>query len=211
MSRAYLRLDPRAYEKKVIQQGYPLPLFAAFIGALCEAEHQPTRGSYRNERVLRAVLEDAAKHIPELVKRGDLVRAKDGTIYVDGWDEWQEGDWKVGERVRRIRDRRKNEGGDVTVPTVTHVTPATVTGETVTTESSDTVTTVYTPSDGGRQSVIDGGRHSGAVATPPDPPRDRGGRRTRRNGGPLRHPDTDYNAGLESDEIDLFAPAEAKA
>jgi hypothetical protein len=153
VSRAYLRLDPRAYEKKVIQQGYPLPLFAAFVGALCESEHQPDRGRYRSERVLRATLEEAARHIPELIRRGDLVPQPDGSLYVDGWDEWQEGDWKVAERVRRIRDRRRAETAEVTdgvtEPVTAGVTPDVTVGD------------VYTPSDGGRQSVIDSGSGSG--------------------------------------------------
>lgn len=143
MSRAYLRVDPRSYEHKVIEQGYPLPLYGAFIGSICLAEHQPTRGRFRNAAVLRALLGPGGRLVPELIRRGDLVSRSDG-LYVDGWDEWQEGDWKVGERVSRIRNRTKR--------TVTGVT----------------VGTVYTPSDGDRLSVIDGGsgrrkRVNGAV------------------------------------------------
>jgi hypothetical protein len=153
VSRAYLRVDPMLYERKVVDQGYPLPLFAAFVGVLCLAEHQPQRGVFRNERVCKALLGSAGRLVGELITRGDLVR-RDGHLYVDGWDEWQEGDWKVGERVKRIRTRTR------------------VTGQTVT---DVTVATVDTPSDGDRLSVIDSG---GVIAerTPPTPPPERGTR-----------------------------------
>lgn len=108
MSRAYLRVDPMLYERKVVDQGYPLPLFAAFVGVLCLAEHQPQRGVFRNERVCKALLGSAGRLVGELITRGDLVR-RDGHLYVDGWDEWQEGDWKVGERVQMIRARHGDQ------------------------------------------------------------------------------------------------------
>lgn len=157
MSRAYLRLDPNAYERKVIQQGYSLQLYAAFMGVLCVAERQPTRGVFRDERLLRALLGPAGRYVTDMIAKGDLIVRADGTLYVDGWEEWQEGDWKVGERVQRIRNRKR------TAPTVTPtVTPV-------------TEPTVDTPSDGDRLSVIDGG--GGDVANPPNPPSRRGGRR----------------------------------
>jgi hypothetical protein len=95
-----------AYERKVVDQGYPLPLFAAFVAVLCLAEHQPMRGRFRNERVLRALLGPGSRYVAELVNRGDLVREPGGALYVDGWTEWQEGDVTVGERVRLIRNRQ---------------------------------------------------------------------------------------------------------
>jgi hypothetical protein len=139
VSRAYLRVAPQLYERKVIEQEYPLPLFAAFVGMLCLAEHQPNRGRFRDVRVLRALLGPAGRWVPELVSRGDIVFGKDGTVYVDGWDEWQEGDVTVGERVKRIRTRRR-------------ATPATVTPV--------TVPTVDTPLSGS-------GGVSGGVTPPP--------------------------------------------
>lgn len=154
MSRAYLRVDPGLYERKVVEQGYPPALFAAFVGVLCLAEHQPKRGRFRNALVLRALLCPLGRFVPELIRRTDLIVQPDGSLYVDGWDEWQEGDWKVGERVGRIRNRPRR------AKTVTPVTPETVT--------SDTAETVYTPSDGDCQSVIDGA--GGAVHTPLPPP-----------------------------------------
>lgn len=133
-------MSPALFERKVVQQGYPLPLFAAFVGTLCLAEHQPNRGRFRDVRVLRALLGPAGRWVSELVTRGDVVVGKDGMVYVDGWDEWQEGDVTVGERVSRIRTRRR-------------VTPSTVTGV--------TVPTVDTPLSGSG---------SGGVAISPPPP-----------------------------------------
>lgn len=156
MSRAYLRVDPMLYERKVIDQGYPLPLFAAFVAVLCLAEHQPKRGRFRDVRVLRALLGPCARFVPELVRRCDLSVAKDGSLYVDGWEEWQEGDWKVGERVSRIRNRPHR--ASVTVASVTPVT----------------VATVSTPSE---RSVIDSA--GGGVAPLPPPA---GGGTPRSNG-----------------------------
>jgi len=104
MARAYLRLDPGFYERKVIDQGYPPGAAIALIGALCLAEYQPTRGRFRSPGVLKTLLGPNAKWVGYLIEKKDLVE-KRGLLYVDGWDEWQEGDWKVGERVKRIRGR----------------------------------------------------------------------------------------------------------
>lgn len=176
MARAYLRLDPNYFDRKAIEQKYPPGAVAALIGALCHAEHQPQRGRFRDARVLKALLGPYAKWIPFLIEHRDLVVRK-GVLYVDGWDEWQEGDWKVGERVRRIRNRAKatDAGGDVTA----EVTPDVTVDVTVGNESPDSVGTVYIPSDGGRQSVIDGG--GAGAGDSPQPPAS-GGRRSRANG-----------------------------
>lgn len=198
MARAYLRLDPGFFDRKVIDQNYPPAAVAALIGVLCHAEHQPKRGRFRDVRVLKALLGPLAKWIPFLIERRDLV-SKKGELYVDGWDEWQEGDWKVGERVKRIRGRQKAaaEGVDVTVP----VTPEVTVAVTVRSESNDSVETVYTPSDGERQSVIDsaGGRQSDS---PPNPPRPRGGRKNGRS----KPPNTKYDHLIQRDDDDDAMP-----
>lgn len=106
MTRAYLRLDPGFFERKRIQQGYSAGQFSALTGALCQAETQPERGRFRDERVLRALLGADGREVPFLLSQGDLVRAPDGRIYIEGWDEWQEGDVTVRDRVRKIRTRR---------------------------------------------------------------------------------------------------------
>jgi 5-methylcytosine-specific restriction endonuclease McrA len=101
--RAYLRLDPHLADKKA---EYPDGAHRAFVDTLCFAEHQPMRGRFRNQKLLAVLLEKRARWIPYLIEHGDLVPMPDGKLYVDGWDEWQEGDWKVHERVSMIRHRR---------------------------------------------------------------------------------------------------------
>ncbi len=159
MPRAYLRLDPGFYERKVIDQGYPAGAALALIGALCHAEYQPTRGRFRSPAILKTLLGPHAKWVQYLIDHKDLV-VKKGQVYIDGWDEWQEGDWKVRERVQRIRARRS-----VTVD----VTPGVTVGVTVGTVTHETPRP-YTR----RQSVIDSGGGSGGDS--PQPPTS-GGRR----------------------------------
>lgn len=187
MGRAYLRLDPDFFDRKAIDQGYPAGAIAALVGTICHAEHQPKRGRYRDARVLRALLGPHAKWIDFLIEKGDLAK-RGAELYVDGWDEWQEGDWKVGERVRRIRNRRAvtpEVTADVTVPTVT----------------GESVGTVYIPSDDGRLSVIDsgGGKQSGKRT--PQPPAS-GGPPSRANGTSPRQV-----AKAEADAVDREAAA----
>ena len=124
MGRAYLRLDPGYDEHK---ESYPDGPYATLIACFCHAEFQPERGRFRNEKFLRALLGKRGRHLGYLIEHGDLIRMGDGRLYVDGWDEWQEGDWKVAERVTRIR-ARKYRG--VTVATVTDVTPDVTVGVT---------------------------------------------------------------------------------
>jgi hypothetical protein len=112
MTRAYLRLDPGFFEKKVFEQEYPPAAAMALVGVFCLAEHQPERGRFRNERVLKALLGQYARWVPYLKEHGDIVVLADGRVYPPGWDEWQEGDWKVGERVKRIRGRRNGQHRD---------------------------------------------------------------------------------------------------
>lgn len=111
MARAYLRMDPAFYEKK-LEQGYPLAAIGALCGVLCLAELQPARGRFRDLAVLKALLGPAAaKQVAFLMERGDLV-PEGGRIYVDGWDEWQEGDVTVKERMARVRNRKANRNED---------------------------------------------------------------------------------------------------
>ena len=107
MTRAYLRLDPNVFERKAIDQGYPLPLLAAFIGCLCLADSQPQRGVFRDERVLRTLLGPAGRYLPQLIERGDLIR-EGSRLRVDGWDIWQEGDVTVADRMARYRNKHRN-------------------------------------------------------------------------------------------------------
>jgi hypothetical protein len=155
VTRAYLRLDPGFDERK---NAYPDGAYAALVATLCIAESQPQRGRFRSISYLKALLGKRGRWVTYLLEHRDVVVQKDGRVYVDGWDEWQEGDWKVGERVRRIRSRPR---GDVTPETVTDVTLATVTNDSVQSESSETIATESPArldlSDGGRLSAGAGG------------------------------------------------------
>lgn len=106
MTRAYLRLDPGFYERK-LEQGYPIPAIAAYIGCLCLAEHQSQRGYFRDRSVLRALLGVAgARWVAYLLEHGDLLELPGGRVYVDGWEEWQEGDVTVKDRMAMVRQRQ---------------------------------------------------------------------------------------------------------
>lgn len=122
--RAYLRLDPQLADMKA---AYPDGAFRAFVEVLCFAEQQPTRGVFRNRKLLAVLLERRARWIGYLIDHGDLFVMPTGHLVVEGWQEWQEGDWKVHERITRIRNRKRQEA---TVPAVTDDTAATVTPDT---------------------------------------------------------------------------------
>jgi hypothetical protein len=106
-TRAYIRLDPGFDERK---ESYPDGAYAAFIATLCLAESQPDRGRFRSERYLRALLGRRGRFLAYLLEHGDLLALPDGRLYVDGWDEWQEGDVTVKERLERLRGRRAAHG-----------------------------------------------------------------------------------------------------
>lgn len=115
-TRAYLRLDPDVRRNKI---AYPDGAFRAFVELLCLADGQPRRGRFDSERVARVLLGARGRWVPWLITQGDLVLAEShrcdhcprgrvlpGELYVDGWDEWQEGDVTVRDRVASIRERR---------------------------------------------------------------------------------------------------------
>lgn len=147
--RAYLRVDPNLADNKV---GYPDGAFRAFIEVLCFAEQQHPRGVFRSRKLLAVLLERRARWITYLVEHGDIEELATGQLVVEGWTEWQEGDWKVHERVQRIRNRQRRP------------TPPTVTNNTIATVTSDTDPTVITPlsvsgkHSGGKQIAVAGGR-----------------------------------------------------
>jgi hypothetical protein len=123
MPRSYLRLDPHFYERKALRQGYPPGAVAALVGCLCLAETQPERGRFRDRRVLSVLLGPSARWIPFLVDHGDLIeQAAFPRLYVDGWDEWQEGDVTVRERMERMRNRPRGVTPAVTAPVTVGVT-----------------------------------------------------------------------------------------
>ena len=96
LPKAYLRIDPN------LDSTHPAP--GDMVSLLCAANRQPRRGYFKSEAVARSAL--GPRLFTRSVERGDL--RKNGAGYgVDGWAEWQEGDLNVGERMRRLRDRRR--------------------------------------------------------------------------------------------------------
>lgn len=110
LPRAYLRVDPN------IDQAYP-ELRNTFVGLLCSAARQTERGRYRSLAIAEQLHSRA--FIARSLRRGDLVLLGDGRLYIPGWDEWQEGDLTVAERMRRMRGRRRS-GRDTVTPQASH-------------------------------------------------------------------------------------------
>ena len=107
MPRAYIRLDPEFADRK---EGYPDGAFAALVMLICAAAEHSRRGVFKNERMVRVVLNRRSRWLKYLVEHGDVIAQADGTFYLDGWEEWQEGNWMVGERMARIRAKRRESG-----------------------------------------------------------------------------------------------------
>lgn len=104
--RAYHRVDPLMDEKK---SHYSPAQLGAFLKVQLLAGRQTEPGRFKSIAALkRALPTDYARLVPFLVSQGDLVTLPDGGAYVDGYDEWQEGDLTVGERMKRLRNRKRN-------------------------------------------------------------------------------------------------------
>ncbi len=164
MTRAYHRIDPLMDERK---SHYSPAQLGAFVKVQLVAGRQSERGWFRSVSALQAALPTAyARLVPFLVEEGDLDVKPDGRVYVDGWQEWQEGDLTVAERMARLRNRRRNAGrnGAVTggvTPAVTQPSPAAI-GVGIGTSVDDS-----TGSQGRRGSP--GERASGGRGDPGDP------------------------------------------
>lgn len=105
--RAYHRIDPLMDERK---SHYTPAQFGAYLKVQLAAGRQSHRGRFRSLDALRGALPTAyARHVQFLVDEGDIVVSKTH-VYVDGWDEWQEGDVTVKERMARLRNRKRNGG-----------------------------------------------------------------------------------------------------
>ena len=120
--RAYHRVDPLMDERK----GHYTPAqLGAFLKVQLVAGRQTKRGTFRSVAAIKAMLPASyVRYVGFLVAEGDLDVMPDGTVYLDGWQEWQEGDLTVGERMTRLRNRHRNatvtEG---VTPTVTEPSP----------------------------------------------------------------------------------------
>lgn len=96
LPKAYLRLDPN------IDRNPDMPLLVRII---CEANRQDPRGRFRGwERVVLALGKVGAARARE---RGHIVEQPGGVWVVGHWDHWQEGDLTVGERMKRLRERKR--------------------------------------------------------------------------------------------------------
>ena len=103
LPKAYLRVDPNIDQH---------PDVTLIVRLLCAANRQDPRGRWKSWRHLCAALGQAlAKEAKEAGHVVELDGECRGAWYMDGWDEWQEGDWTVGERMARMRDRKRNGGG----------------------------------------------------------------------------------------------------
>ena len=132
MPRAYLRIDPNLDQ-------HPDPLGMLLL--LCAGARQAERGHFRDRAVVVRTI--GATRTKALIGRRDIVELADGRWYIEGWDEWQEGDYTVGERMKRMRARRKRS---------VSVTPATVppspSRNDVTTDASKEITSSESSSYG---------------------------------------------------------------
>lgn len=119
--RAYHRVDPLMDERK---SHYTPAQLGAFLKVQLLAGRQTHRGRFRSVAALIGALPAAyGRHVPFLVEQGDLVTLTDGRLYLDGWDEWQEGDITVRERMARLRNRHRNA---TVTPPVTRPSPAAI-------------------------------------------------------------------------------------
>jgi len=98
--------------------------FGTFSKIQLVAGRQSRPGYFRSIAALRACLPAAyARHVDFLAAQGDLVE-RDGMLYVDGWKEWQEGDLTVADRMKALRNRRRNASVTASVtPVVSEPSP----------------------------------------------------------------------------------------
>jgi len=107
LPKAYLRIDPNLDQH---------PDAPGMLKMICAANRQHPRGYFQRVTALSIL---GRKRLAEFTtprpgkKRPDLVELPDGRLYLEGWEHWQEGDWTVGERVQRLREKRS---GGVTEP-----------------------------------------------------------------------------------------------
>lgn len=103
--KAYLRFDPLKDERLA---HYTDGQYRAYDLVLFKAGRQDPRGRFSSEAQVRALLGRHARHLPFLFSEGAILALDDGAVYVAGWDEWQEGDLTVRDRMAALRSRKRN-------------------------------------------------------------------------------------------------------
>lgn len=103
LPKAYLRIDPN------LDQTHPAP--EDMVRLLCCGNRQPCRGRFKSRELAISVLGRGLYQ--RSIARGDLSLDGHGSVVIPGWEEWQEGDLNVGERMRRLRERHRNGHPDV--------------------------------------------------------------------------------------------------
>jgi hypothetical protein len=103
LPRAYLRMDPNLDQH---------PDADGMMRLMCAAARQPYRGRFKFRNTIVTIVGESRTRA--MLARRDVIKLADGTLYLDGWDEWQEGDLTVAERMRRMRERRRENRNGVT-------------------------------------------------------------------------------------------------
>lgn len=123
LPKAYLRIDPHLASTHESA--------GEFVRLLEAAYQQPRRGRFKNIGVLRAAVgrgvADRALQRKDVLGHGEEADCIDDKgrprefcseslphLYLEGWDEWQEGDVTVAERMTRIRNKKKRRNSAVT-------------------------------------------------------------------------------------------------
>lgn len=99
LPKAYLRIDPN-----IDSHADP----GAIVILMAWANRQWPRGRLKDLHVIQRLI--GKKRTSACIERGDIVLQDDGTYYLSGWDEWQEGDYTVGDRMRLLRERSSTPG-----------------------------------------------------------------------------------------------------
>ena len=171
--RTMIRLVRGTYRRKAFgtpeHPVYPPDAIVAFYAMIELAEEQPNRGRFESLALLRVLLEGPdgrghrfARQVPFLIAQHDLVQLPDGAWYVDGWDELQEGDLTVAERVTRHRNRHAN--GHANGPANGDVTPGAVSTPRPRATRADAQSGAIADLDGGLKTV-DGRQSANALSS----------------------------------------------
>jgi hypothetical protein len=111
MTRNYIRISPDLADEKE-RDGYSEAAIGAFVKLFCEAEKQSPRGIFKSLPILKAHLGRSARWVSFFLSQNDLCLLPDGRYSVVGWDEWQEGNWQVAERMKRVRESKTKRNAE---------------------------------------------------------------------------------------------------